>query len=185
MSALNIVMVADTGELEEFYRDVQNFPEDVLNNIRASKRSYTEELTRMAKRRLSVYPPAWYLKQNKFTWSKDPKKNERARRWWFANKPDYTGYVYRRTGRTGQAWQAITAFEPKADGMWIDVTINNPTRGASYVYGYIKDGWNRVPSHEVTGWLSAYDSPEMNATIDDVFQITLETIDNIAERLDL
>lgn len=185
MSSLNIIIVADTGELEEFFRDVQDMPDAMLANLRTKQRSYQARLTRIAKSRLSAYPPAWQSRQNKFVWSKNPRKNERARRWWFANMPDSSTGFYNRTGRTGQAWETVTAFEAKSGGMWIDVTIQNPLPHASYVYGYIKDNWQRVPSHEVTGWLSAYNSPEMNATIDDVFQVTLETIDEAAEDLNL
>lgn len=181
-------MVADTGELEEFFRDVQDMPEAMLANLRTKQRSYQARLTRIAKERLGVYPPPWRSKQRYFKWSNDPAEQREAQFRWMdilgVDKLD-SSKSYRRTGRTGKAWEVVTAFEPKKNGMWIDATIQNLSEGASYVYGDVRKNWQRVPSHEVTGWLSAYNSPEMNATIDDVFQVTLETIDEAAEDLNL
>lgn len=80
-----------------------------------------------------------------FVWSYDKEKQNRARRWYFANKvpKGSAGGRYQRTGALGQAWQGKVETTPTSG----TISIVNPTVASDYVYGA-----QQVPSHYLTGW---------------------------------
>ena len=103
-------------------------------------------LDRIVDNRLRKYPAR--VRHSPFVWSRDPKKNARARRWWFANKRG----IYQRTGALGRAWQSSVTYSP-AEAQ-ITVSVSNPAPGASYVFGAVEFGYAQVPSHAATGWVN-------------------------------
>lgn len=84
-----------------------------------------------------------------FVWSLNPAKQERARRWYFANKvPKGRGRGkgrgrYRRTGTLKKAWK-VRANLSDRNGLLV---LENDAPGAAFVYGP-----RQVPSHMATGW---------------------------------
>lgn len=116
----------------------KQFPKKVLRSI---QRDVLPPLSRALDRNVRRYPP----ERNRavpFVWSFDPAANRRAQRWFFANYPN----GYERTGDLGKAWYADIALK---DGS-IVISLENETRGASYVHG--SDEYGQVPGHITTGW---------------------------------
>lgn len=133
------ILGADFLELEK------QAPKKVL---RAINRKITPPLERALDRTLRRYPPPRTPASPPFVWSYDKTKNERARRWFFANYP--AGYT--RTGALGRNWKS--SIELAAGGV-IEIAVENDSRAASYVYG--SDTYGQVPGHETTGWFNAAD----------------------------
>lgn len=104
------------------------------------------DMDRSIQATLAKYPPARGLGSPKFVWSRDPIKNARGRRGFFARHPN----GYKRTGELGRSWRAIVVFK---DGV-ILFTIENPSPAASYVYG-LPPTYGQVPGHVTTGWRNA------------------------------
>lgn len=102
-------------------------------------------MDRMIDDRLRVYPPP--RGNNRFIWSRDPVKQARARRWFFANYPN--GYT--RTGALGRAWRGEITYESNT----LTTRISNPLKATSYVYGAEQYDFVQVIGHEQTGWLNA------------------------------
>jgi len=175
-----VVIAIDKKPFITLEDDINAYTADMIQGVGKVADNIQARTNAVAKARLSAYPPPWQSKQSKFKWSKNAKKNAKARRWWFANRPESSTGYYIRTGATGRAWK--TEATAKAAGAIANIAVNiiNPTEGASYVYGYERDGWQRVPSHETTGWLSAFNSPEMTATFEDTFEIILDEVNDVA-----
>lgn len=97
-------------------------------------------------------PPARTPSSPTFVWSRNKAANARARRWWFANikkgniRTD--GHNYIRSGKLQQAW-TIRAIVQQGKAT---ITVENPSRGASYVYG--DENRAQIPGHATTGWPS-------------------------------
>lgn len=103
-------------------------------------------LDRLVDEKLRPYPPR--VRHSPFVWSRDPRKNARARRWWFANKNG----PHQRTGGLGRAWQADVNYSPAESQ--VVVSVGNNAAGASYVLGAAAFGYEQVPSHAATGWVN-------------------------------
>lgn len=103
-------------------------------------------LDRLVDERLRPYPRRVYHRP--FRWSDDPRKNAKARRWWWANKRG----PHQRTGALGRAWQADIVYTTAEQQ--VSIEVRNDAPGASYVYGAAEFGYQQVPSHRATGWLN-------------------------------
>lgn len=92
---------------------------------------------------LKVEPPQSPLP---FIWSTDPKKQARARRWYFANKvpPGSTGERYKRTHGLAQGWEVdLSQFRNS-----ILIAVSNPAeRAVKWTESIFQ-----VPSHQASGW---------------------------------
>jgi len=101
-----------------------------------------------------------------FIWSYDPAAQARARRWYFANKvpKGSKGGRYQRTGAMAEAWDVL-ADATDYSGI---LAIDNPAKGAEYVYGP-----KQVPSHYATGWENVDDviSEFQEQATDEVIEI--------------
>ena len=154
----------DVGALEDNFR--RRIPEAMKKaQVIASKDAIAP---------LRAYPPPWKNAQSTFTWSNDPEKNDRARRYWFGKVKKQGGGVYKRTGNMGKAW--AVDLETLSGGTQGIIRIYNKHKKSSYVYGAEQFNWKRVPSHERTGWLSA-DGQAMDKAVDSTFQTFIEQLD--------
>lgn len=156
----------DTGEaLADDLRELEReAPRRVFRRI---TREIIPPLERLMDRRLRLQPPPRTPASPRFIWSHDPEKNARARRWFFANYPN--GYT--RTGALVQAWETAIEF----DAGITRIEIENPARGASYVFG--SDEFDQVPGHKTTGWpLVASVATEIGAELEDDIEELWETI---------
>lgn len=100
---------------------------------------------RRVKPEITTYPPR--LPSLPFKWSNDPAADNRARRWYFANKvKGRKGGRYKRTGALGRSWQFIMETSNFAG----TYRIQSLTRAAIFVQGN-----RQVPSHRQTGWSRA------------------------------
>lgn len=105
-----------------------------------------------------------------FIWSIDPAAQNRARRWYFANKvpKGSKGGRYKRTGALEAANEV--GFTAQDNGGVFD--FQNPSNAFEYVYG-----GRQVPSHYLTGWAEIDDvlgkeaAVLRNGIIDDWFTI--------------
>lgn len=172
------------GEFEEFSRDVADMGDEFLINLGKSTHRIENDTHKLVEQYLGAYPPAWHSKQSKFKWSNNPEKNARARRWWFANLPESSTGFYNRTGAMGEGWRTDVSLERNGDNSALIFSIANPNKGATYVYGYAPEGYARVPSHEVTGWVSSDPQKEaMQRIIERGFQSVIQVVDDVAEGL--
>lgn len=97
---------------------------------------------------LGYYPPR--QPQLPFVWSTDPAANDRARKWYFANKvKGGAGGRYQRTGAYGRSFRV----------RWQDgsLLVSTDYAGARWVGGSLsldpqRAGRWQVPSHKRTGW---------------------------------
>jgi hypothetical protein len=103
-------------------------------------------LDRLVDEKLRPYPPR--VRHSPFVWSRDPQRNARARRWWFANRNG----PHQRTGALGRAWTADVTYAPAETQ--INVSVGNTSPGASYVIGAAAFDYAQVPSHAATGWVN-------------------------------
>lgn len=148
----------------------KQFPKKVLRTI---QRDALPPLSRALDRNVRRYPP----ERNPavpFVWSFDPAANARARRWFFANYPN----GYQRTGDLGEAWYADILLR---DGSII-ISLENETRGASYVHG--SDEYGQVPGHVRTGWRHVNEIAGQYAelttnTVNDVYEDYIEKFINL------
>jgi hypothetical protein len=97
--------------------------------------------------RLDEQPPRRTRKSPKFIWSLDPKKNARARGWFFYHFPN----GYERTGALAKNWKGTIIWRKNE----LTVAIGNIAPGASQVYGSPRHQWGQVPGHVTTGWFNA------------------------------
>lgn len=125
---------------------------EALKNIRKLNREYGRKIIRGLTRKVlpeqerrilrvvRMYPPRRDARP--FIWSRDPVKQARARRWFYANYPN--GYT--RTRGMAKGWGL------NVDLVGDDVLINlaNDNEGASWVHGSEDRG--QVPGHITTGW---------------------------------
>jgi len=150
MSGIKIEINADDTltdlitELKEFAP--KRLPRLIVREVLPPAQRYLDQ---QVNTRLRAYPPR-RDKSRPFVWSFDKRKNERARRWFFANYPN--GYT--RTGALGRAWEGDVTYAKSGE---ISVYVANDTRGASYVYGAEQFNYKQVPGHVTTGWLNAGD----------------------------
>jgi hypothetical protein len=101
------------------------------------------ELRRFKPRLVAKFEPLPARHAGKFIWSLDKQANERARRWWFANRKGQG--AYQRRGKNGGL---VSQFDlqtniASANGF---ITIINKAKGAKYVFGD-----SQIPSHRLTG----------------------------------
>lgn len=109
-------------------------------------KAFNRQLTKSKQkleRKLRVAPNA--LPNLPFIWSYDPVKQNRALRWYFANKvpKGSKGGRYKRTGKLLRAWEIKSIITPDS----VTVTAQNNAPGADYVIGD-----RQVPTHYETGW---------------------------------
>lgn len=149
MSGIVVEINAD-DTLLELAKELQEFapkrlPKLIARSVLPPAQRYLDQQIDI---RLRVYPPKRDPRR-RFIWSLDPRAEQRARRWFFANYPD--GYT--RTGVLGRAWQGDITYSTKTGD--ITTYVANNTRGASYVYGADQFNYQQVIGHVQTGWLNA------------------------------
>lgn len=186
MSSIAIRVEFDDGDLRELFPDIKL--DQFLDSIPGVMRGIKADVDKSIDRHLKDTPPEWHTRQQRFIWSNDPAKQRKARAFWFAylkenNLLDKKGGFYKRTGKLVQSWTAQTSSSIRSSDATITVEITNTSPGASYVYGAQETGWERVPSHKVTGWLSG-DGDLMQGVIDDAYTVIIEQIDIVTERFD-
>jgi len=96
-------------------------------------------------------PPARNAGSPRFIWSNNPLKQAAARRWWWANYSN----GYKRTGQLVKQWTGSVYFS----GAQLAITVENPAKAASYVFGSAESGYKQVPGHVTTGWYNTQDKP--------------------------
>lgn len=190
MSAIGIRVEFDDGDIRESFPDFGEFAQEFLGEVPSMSRGIEAELQKSVDIHLaSAEPPEWHTRQQRFIWSHDPYKQKKARAYWFAylketNQFDPKGGFYQRTGKLRKSWRAQASSSIRANDATITVEITNTSPDSSYVYGAVETGWERVPSHAVTGWIRG-DGPEMDTVIDDAYQIIVDQMTIAGEKHDI
>lgn len=176
MAGIDFTITGDE-DLSELAQELREFVPKRLS--RAIARQVIPPLERVLDRmiddRLRVTAPP--RGGNRFIWSRDPVKQARARRWFFANYPN--GYT--RTGALERAWFGEITYTDNT----ITTTIGNPNKAASYVYGSEQFDFVQVIGHQQTGWLNSGETApdillDIGIRLDDGIEAV---IDNELERL--
>ncbi len=138
MISVKIDAIATTNMLNDYQQALKNAP-GIMATL--TKRRTQRSTSRLLKA-LQVEPEN--LPDLPFVWSYNPEKQNRARRWYFANVvKGKGGGRYQRTHKLAKSWKILVKVD--ANGGMIEAVNNAP--GADYVIGD-----RQVPSHYLTGW---------------------------------
>lgn len=135
----SVSLDTDTRVFENTAEAVRRAPRTVDTYVNKTLRPNVES---RALKRLQTKPR---LPTHPFIWSRDPVKQARARRWYFANMVNGNGDGrYPRTDTIIKAWSVV--FRDRT------LTLTNDADGVEYVQGD-----KQVVSHDDSGWVRADD----------------------------
>lgn len=132
----------------DLLKEIRETATNAPKTLAVAMRSVSNQVSEYALKVVQTYPEG--VPTLPFIWSYDPAKQNRARRWYFANKAKGNiGGRYQRTGGLGKAWETKAVITPLAG----EIELINTSPAATYVYGPLQ-----VPSHYLTGWQPLGDS---------------------------